>query len=143
VTTELEVGWQFHLPYKTKTGEDASFAIATGPHVSVNTVLGLPFQTATGMIIDLVDDVVECKHLDCPNFDINYRRTSNHVPVMDEPSEKARVHFADTYRRVIKDVENLEHFYKAKVLVIGSKRKSETSSVHFGSKPTQTKEKQP
>ena len=60
MTTELEVGWQFHLPYKTKTGEVASFAIATGPHVSVNTILGLTFQTATGMIIDLVDRVVVC-----------------------------------------------------------------------------------
>jgi hypothetical protein len=141
VTTELEVGWQFHLPYKTKTGETTSFAIATGPHVFVNTILGLPFQKATGAIIDLVDNVVQCKHLDCPPFNIDFRHMSNHVPAMDKPSAKTKVHFAETYRRVIKDIENLEHFYDAKVLAIGSKRKSETSSVHFGSEPTKDKAK--
>ena len=59
VTTDLEVGWQFHLPYRTKEGDVVSFAIATGPHFSVNTILGLPFQVAIGTIIDLVDNVVE------------------------------------------------------------------------------------
>ena len=72
VTTNLEVGWQFNLPYKTKSGEDAMFAVATGPHVAVNTILGLPFHVATGTIIDLVDDRVECKYLDCPPFTIDF-----------------------------------------------------------------------
>ena len=35
VTTKLKVGWQFHIPYKTKEGDVESFAIATDPHVSV------------------------------------------------------------------------------------------------------------
>ncbi len=70
--TELKVCFQFHLPYKTKEGDDASFMIATCPHVSVNTILGLPFQLETGAIVDLVDMVVECKHLDCPPFPINF-----------------------------------------------------------------------
>jgi hypothetical protein len=60
---------------------------------------------------------------------------------MDEPSAKTKVHFAETYKRVIKDIENLEQFFDAKVLAIGSKRKSETSSVHFGSEPTKGKAK--
>ncbi len=47
VTTILEVGFQFHLPYKMKDGGDALFVIAKGPHVSVNTILGLPFVVAT------------------------------------------------------------------------------------------------
>jgi hypothetical protein len=50
VTTELVVGFQFHLPYKATTGEEASLLIATGPHVSVNTIRGLPFMQGTGMI---------------------------------------------------------------------------------------------
>ena len=72
VTTELEVGFQFHLPYKTTAGEDTSFLIATGPQVSVNTILGLPFMQGTGMILDLVDNLAECKYLDCPAFPIDY-----------------------------------------------------------------------
>ena len=47
VTTKLEISWQFYLPYKTKEGNDALFVIATGPHVSVNTILGLPFMQGT------------------------------------------------------------------------------------------------
>ena len=38
VTTKLEVGFQFHLPYKTSDGEDALLLIVTGPHISVNTI---------------------------------------------------------------------------------------------------------
>jgi hypothetical protein len=72
VTTKLEVGLQFHLPYKTRGGNDALFVIATGPHVSVNTILGLPFMQGTGMIIDLVDNVAECKYLNCPPFTIDF-----------------------------------------------------------------------
>jgi hypothetical protein len=111
VMTELEVGWQFHLPYRTNEGDVASFPIATGPHVSVNTILGLPFNTATGMIIDLCDSVVKCNHLDCPPFNIDFRRTSNHVPVMGKPSAQTKVNFTNCYRRVIKDIENLEHYF--------------------------------
>ncbi len=116
MTTKLEVGWKFHLPYKTKEGDAASFAIATGPHVPVNTILGLPFQVATGMVIDLVDNVVDCKSLDCPPFTIDFRRTSNHVPVMDELSKEAKVHLSFNYKHVIREIKNLERFYEAKVL---------------------------
>ena len=72
MTTKLEVGWQFHLPYRTTGNDVASFTIATGPHVAINTILGLPFQVATGMAINLVDNVVECKHLDCAPFTIDF-----------------------------------------------------------------------
>jgi len=113
VTTKLEVGLQFHLPYQTTGGDVASFSIATGPNVSVNNILGLLFQVATGMVIDLVDNVAKCKYLDCPPFTINFRRTSNHVPVMDDPSAQAKVHVTDTYTHVIKEIKNLEQFYKA------------------------------
>jgi hypothetical protein len=72
VTTNLEVGLQFYLPYKTKSGEDAMFAVATGPHVAVNTILGITFQKHTGVIIDLVNDRVECKYLNWPPFTIDF-----------------------------------------------------------------------
>ena len=101
VTTELEVGWQFHLPYMMKTGETTSLVIATGSNVSVNTILGIPSQKGTGAIVDLNDDVVKCKKLDCPPFNIDFRRTSSTVPIMDEPSDKIKVHFAETYSDVV------------------------------------------
>ncbi len=135
VTTNLEVGWQFYLPYKTKSGEDAMFAVVTGLHVAVNTILGIPFQKHTGAIIDLVDDRVECKYLDCPPFTIDFRPTSNHIPVMDELSAHTQVQFSTNYSRVIKDIKNLEQFYDAKVLAICSTPVSKKLTVSFGSKP--------
>jgi hypothetical protein len=66
VTTKLEVGFLFHLPYRTQEGDTSSLMVATGPNVSVNTILGLSFMEATGMILDLVDKVLDCKYLNCP-----------------------------------------------------------------------------
>jgi hypothetical protein len=40
ITTELTVGFQFHLPYLTKDGNTTSILIATGPHVTVNMIAG-------------------------------------------------------------------------------------------------------
>jgi hypothetical protein len=64
ITTKLKVGFLFHLPYWTREVNSASLMIATGPNILVNTIIGLPFMKATGMILDLVDKVVDCKHLD-------------------------------------------------------------------------------
>jgi hypothetical protein len=72
VMTNLEVGFHFHLLYKTKEGDDSSLMIATGPNFSLNTIIGLPFMRGTGMILDLVDNLVECKHLVCPLFPIEF-----------------------------------------------------------------------
>jgi hypothetical protein len=57
--TKLSVAFQFHLPYLTRDGQSTSISIATSPQVSVNLIIGLPFITATGMIIDTVDNVVK------------------------------------------------------------------------------------
>ena len=62
---------------------------------------------------------------------------------MDEPSAQANDHFAETCKRVIKDIENLEKFYESKVLAIGSRSVSASLAFHFGSKPTKPKEKKP
>ena len=84
VTTDLSVAFQFHLPYLTKDGSPTSFVVATGPQVSVNTVLGLPLITATGMIINYINNGVEAKHLDCPPFKIGFRRATKHIPAIDD-----------------------------------------------------------
>ncbi len=75
--------FQFHLPYLTKVGSPTSFVNATRPQVSVNTVLGLPLITATGMIIDTVDNVVEAKYLNHPPFMIDFCRTTKNIPAID------------------------------------------------------------
>jgi len=84
VTTDLSVAFQFHLPHLTKDGSPTSFVVATEPQVSVNTVLGLPLITATGMIIDYIDNMVEAKHLNCPPFKIEFRRAMKQIPAIDD-----------------------------------------------------------
>ena len=76
------------------------------------------------MIIDTVDDVAECKYLDCPPFPIDYRRTSNQVPVMDEPG--APIHHTQAYLQdTIHKIENLA----GSKLMARSKRRS---TLQFG-----------
>jgi hypothetical protein len=134
ITTELEVGFLFHLPYRMTEGNTASLMVATGPNVSVNTIIGLPFMKALGMILDLVDEVVECKYLDCPPFLVEFRRTSNHVPVLDDGGTP--IHHATSYIQLINEICNLECYYEAKVMA-GSPSADKTSqSVHFGTKST-------
>jgi hypothetical protein len=62
---------------------------------------------------------------------------------MEKPSAQTKGNFAETLKRVIKDIENLEKFYESKVLAIGSRSVSASPAVHFGSKPTKPKEKNP
>ena len=107
--------------------------VATGPNVSVNTIIGLPFMKATGMIMDLVDEVVECKYLDCPPFPVDFRRTSNHVPVMDDGGTP--IHHASSLQ-LIDEIINLERYYDAKVMAAGSGSIKQDQSVHFGTKST-------
>jgi hypothetical protein len=107
--------------------------IAMGPTISVNAIIGLPFMKATGMILDLVDKVVDCKYLDCPPFPVDFCRTSNHIPVMDKPSSTPANHTA-LYIQMIQEVENVERYYEAKVLAGGSMMTPKALAVHFGSR---------
>jgi len=106
VTTELNVAFLFHLPYETTEGNKCSLLVATGPHVTVNAIIGLPFIQSTKMIIDTADQVVEMRALDCPPFPIDFRRATCHVPQLDETSVPVNAQFAD----IIKEVENLETY---------------------------------
>ncbi len=133
VTTKLEVGFLFHLLYRTREGDTASLMVATGPNISVNTIIGLPFMKAMGMILDLVDEVVDCRYLDCPPFPVDFRRTSNHMPVMDKPSDTPANH-ATLHLQIIQEVENIERYIDAKVLAGGSTLTPRTFAVHFGLK---------
>jgi hypothetical protein len=107
--------------------------IATGPNVSINTIIGLPFMKVTGMVLNLVDKVVDCKYLDCPLFPVDFCRTSNHVPVMDNLSSTPANHAA-SYIQMIQEVENLKRYYEAKVLAGGSMMTPKALAMHFGSR---------
>ena len=95
ITTELMVGFQFHLPYLTKEGNTTSILIATAPHVTVNTIVGSLFIQATRAVINLADNVAELRALDAPPFPLEYHCATVHALIVDEGS-KYLVHMADT-----------------------------------------------
>ena len=83
VTMELSVGFEFHMPYPTKEGHSTSLLMATGPQVTVNLIIGLPF-------INMSDALVEMKALDCPAFEIDFCRAENNVPALPEAPKLRR-----------------------------------------------------
>jgi hypothetical protein len=86
-----------------------------------------------GMILDLVNNLAECKHLDYPPFPIDYQRTSNHIPVTDDQS--AAIHHASVLQDLIHGIEHLECYYKTKVQAISSSSINlQHPAVHFGLK---------
>jgi hypothetical protein len=142
VTTELSVGFQFHLPYLTREGEPTSILIATGPHVTVNLIIGLPFIQATRGIIYFSNNVADLRALDAPPFPIEYRRATVHVPIMERGDEYP-VHLAEAYGHVIKEVNALERYFEAVDSVADATAESRDEDcgnrvVRFGSSPPTT-----
>ncbi len=81
ITTKLTVGFQFYLPYLMCFGQPTSILFATGPHVTINLIVGSPFIQAMGMILDMTDQVAELKTLGAPPFSIEYHCAMVHVPI--------------------------------------------------------------
>jgi len=99
ITSELSVGFELHLPYITKDGNDTSLLVAAGPDVAVNLILGLPFIKATGMIIDFIDNACDAKHLICDPFPIDFRRATKSIPVIgDRDAGSHSVKFQEVLR---------------------------------------------
>ena len=108
--TDLMVGFQFHLPYLTREGTPTSLVVATGPDVTVNAILGLPFITQTKMIIDTADQVAEMRAFDTPPVPIDFRCAMCAIPVIDEAAAAAN---AALHADVVAEIKAIEaHIYK-------------------------------
>ncbi len=111
VTMELTVGFQFHLPYLMRDGQATSILIATGPHVTVNTIVGLPFIQVTRMIINLSDNVVDMHALNASSFPLEYRHATVHVPIVVK-ADAACIHLSTAHLDMIKEIKAQErHFF--------------------------------
>ena len=86
VSTDLPIAFKFTLPYLTREGQETSLLIATGPNVTVNTILVLPFIQQTRMVIDAADQVAKLHVLDAPPFPINFGHTMCTVPAVASDS---------------------------------------------------------
>jgi hypothetical protein len=112
VSTDLTVAFQFTMPYLTREGNATSLLIATGPNVTVNTILGIPFIQQTKMTINASDQVADLRALDMPPFPINFRRAMCTVPAM--PPDLAPGPTLSNCALVIKEIKRLEAFFAGK-----------------------------
>jgi hypothetical protein len=133
VTTELTVGFQFSLPYKTRDGQDTSILIATGPHITVITIVGLPFIQATRMIIDLSNNVTDMRALLTSPFPLEYRCVTVHVPISDEDNT-ACIHLSTAHQNMIKEIEALERRFAAASHLADVNDDNSPKGVSFGSR---------
>jgi hypothetical protein len=88
------------------------------------------------MILYLVNNLAECKYLDCSPLPIDFRRTSNHVPVMGKPI--AEVQLARPHGNVIQEIKHLECYFKAKMQARSLDGQLKKTAVHFGLKSTES-----
>jgi hypothetical protein len=104
-TCELDCAFEFHLPFYGRDGATISLIIATGADVSVNCILGLPFLKGSGGIVDLVNDLVELRHLDCAPFKLKMLRPSCYVPEAAPPAVDD--HGVVQFEQLVKEIDNL------------------------------------
>jgi hypothetical protein len=130
---DLTVGFQFHLPYLMHDGQATSILIATGPHVTVNTIVGLPFIQATRMIINLSNNVADMRALNASPFPLEYRRAVVHVPIVDEAGT-ALTHLSTAHQDLIKEIKALEQQFAASSFVANVPNDNAIKRVSFGSR---------
>ncbi len=130
---DLTVGFQFHLPYLTCNGQATSILIATGPHVTVNTIVGLPFIQATCMIINLANNVADMPALDASPFPLEYRCAAVHVPIVDEAGA-APTHLSTAHQDLIKEINALEQRFAASSFVADVPDDNNIKRVSFDSR---------
>jgi hypothetical protein len=113
ITTELSVGFEIHLPYVTKDGNETSLLVAAGPDVAVNLILGLPFIKATGMIVDFINNVCDAKHLVCDPFPIDFCRATKSIPAVGV--QDATPHSVEI-QEVLRALASIKAFISAQAL---------------------------
>jgi hypothetical protein len=133
VMTDLTVGFQFHLPYLMRDGQATSILIATGPHVTVDTIVGLPFIQATCMLINLSNNVADMHVLNASLFPLEYCCAAVHVPIVDEAGA-APTHLSTAHQDLIKEIKALEQQFAASSFVTDVPNNSAIKHVSFGSR---------
>lgn len=79
-TTELPAIIEYKLVSKTKSGSSASFKVALGKHVAVNTIIGFATIKAAKFTLDMDNEVVTSSVLDMKPVQVEFR------PVQCTPS---------------------------------------------------------
>ncbi len=133
ITTKLCVAFQFHVPYLTCDGQSTSILIATGPQISVNSIIGLPFITSTGMIINTVNNVVEAKYLVCEPFPINFCCATKYVPaISDDRADICYIEFKEVLSIIDKTDAYIAKVYAGAMLASNKKVHLSELHVHVG-----------
>ena len=106
----------FHLPYKLRNdGGDCLVAIASGKDVAVNVILGMPFITGMGMVLDFKDNVATCNAIDHPPFAIDLCCTARTVP-----ASAVGVNAGISVHPVVAELEHYEQWRSSQVALTHS-----------------------
>ncbi len=113
-------------------GSQTSLLITMGPHVTVNTIVGLPSIQATQAIIDLSDNVAGLQTIHAPPFPIEYCRTTVHIPTIEDGVD-CPVHLTLADKTLIETIEHLAAYFSSAEIV--SDDDSGDFHVSFGNRP--------
>ena len=116
VTTKLEVGFLFHLPYRTRDGDAASLVVTTGPNISVTIIIGLPFMKALGMILDLLTKLWTAGILTVLlSRWISIGLQTTYLSWTNRAIHTPAPHTTSHVQKILQEVEHLKHYYDAKM----------------------------
>ncbi len=104
ITTDLTVGFQFHLPYLAGKCTPANFVVAARRDVMVNVIRSLPFITQTKMVIDTSNRMAELRALDTPSFPLDFCHAMCAIPVIN--MKKAAANTA-LHANIVKQVDSI------------------------------------
>ena len=77
VSRVLPVAFEFITPYRTRDGSPIGVIFAYGPNAALNAIIGLPFLTSTGTILDMNDNILDTTKVNGRPFPIVFCYPSN------------------------------------------------------------------
>ena len=80
IATMLKAVIEYHMPLKTKQGHVTLLKVALGDGVGVNTIMGMSMICPAKLNLDVVDDVVTSRILDCAPFPVTYKSVQKSMP---------------------------------------------------------------
>ena len=104
VTADITVVFKFYFPYATKSSQSLTFIIGTGPNISLNGIVGLPWSKKVRAIFDAMDLVIEYKLLDVAPFPLTSMRAQIFVPEVSTSLTST----PQAYQAFYSDLENLK-----------------------------------
>jgi hypothetical protein len=110
--------------YLMQEGHPTTLSNATGPNVTVNTILVFPFIQHTKMIINTSNQVADLRALNNPPFDIDYHHAICTVPAIEGGTNisDSLAHYDDIVREADRIVAHYTTKSQAAAILLPAKK---------------------